>query len=135
MNQQIMQQYKGEIEKEVTGTRFVYFEPIVPRKNMTLSIFGSFKEIERAKEILKTKLESLKSVIISLFSLNYIFLRISMLFFPVKYSYCIVLLPQPNLIYLIPFQDKSEFGSIPRTCEISNAKIPLQVSSQLLYHR
>lgn len=57
-----MQQYKAEIEKEVTGTRFVYFEPIVPRKNMTLSIFGSFKEILRAKEILKHKLESLKSV-------------------------------------------------------------------------
>ena len=57
-----MQQYKAEIEKEVTGTRFVYFEPIVPRKNMTLSIFGNFKEIERAKQILKEKLESLKSV-------------------------------------------------------------------------
>lgn len=62
MNQQIMQSYKADIEKEVTGTRFVYFEPIVPRKNMTLSIFGNFKEIERAKQILKEKLESLKSV-------------------------------------------------------------------------
>ncbi len=63
MNQQIMQAYKADIEKEVTGTRFVYFEPIVPRKNMTLSIFGNFKEIERAKEILKEKVEALKSVI------------------------------------------------------------------------
>lgn len=62
MNQQIMQAYKADIEKEVTGTRFVYFEPIVPRKNMTLSIFGNFKEIERAKEILKEKVEALKSV-------------------------------------------------------------------------
>ena len=75
MNQQIMQQYKAEIEKEVTGTRFVYFEPIVPRKNMTLSIFGSFKEIERAKEILKQKLEALKSVR-KLYELKLIFYRL-----------------------------------------------------------
>lgn len=61
-NQQILQQFKSEIEKEVPGTRFVYFEPIVPRKNMTLSIFGSFKEMARAKEILKEKAETLKSV-------------------------------------------------------------------------
>ena len=62
---------KAEIEKEVTGTRFVYFEPIVPRKNMTLSIFGNFKEIERAKQILKEKLESLKSVITIFFSFRF----------------------------------------------------------------
>ena len=61
-SQQILQQFKAEIEREVPGTRFVYFEPIVPRKNMTLSIFGSFKEIGRAKEILKEKVEALKSV-------------------------------------------------------------------------
>ena len=59
---QILQKFKAEIEKEVPGIRFVYFEPIVPRKNMTLSIFGSFREITKAKEILKTKAEALQSV-------------------------------------------------------------------------
>lgn len=44
-----LQKLKAEIEKEVSGTRFVYFEPIVPRKNMTFSIFGNFQGIGKAK--------------------------------------------------------------------------------------
>lgn len=61
-NPSTLQRFKSDIEKEVPGTRFVYFEPIVPRKNITLSIFGSFKEIARAKELLKERVESLRSV-------------------------------------------------------------------------
>lgn len=65
-----LQQFKAEIEKEVSGTRFVYFEPIVPRKNMTFSIFGNFKGMNRAKQILKSKVEALKSVLIHQFIAN-----------------------------------------------------------------
>lgn len=68
-NQSTLQKFKADIEKEVPGTRFVYFEPIVPRKNITLSIFGSFREIARAKELLKERVESLRSVSASFMSI------------------------------------------------------------------
>jgi len=40
---QILQKFKQEIEKEVPGIRFVYFEPIVPRKKYDTFNFWKFQ--------------------------------------------------------------------------------------------
>ena len=55
---------KKNLESEHRKSQFLYFDPIIPRKNMTLTLSGPYDVIQGAKVYLKKILEDHKIVYI-----------------------------------------------------------------------
>lgn len=55
--------FKSEFEKEVENAKFFFYEPIAPRKNITVHISAKSTSFAKAKQVLKEKFDEYQLVI------------------------------------------------------------------------